>query len=250
VDEIIARATPATISYYHYDALGSTTALTDSNGTVTERYRYDVYGVPAFFDSTSQPLNSSAIGNRFLFTGRENLSELRLYDYRNRIYSPALGRFFQSDPLRFTARDVNLYRYAGNSVLISLDPLGLFSCEDLCSMESNALDMADARLRQLDALDDDDSDKWWDIEKSQVPIGHYGVNTGHNPAVDAFEKNPARKAIVDKWFWQGIGFSFNRSDYMREKSTWEAETAGAAALWAKEQIEQQGCDCDCELKQD
>ena len=39
--------------------------------------------------------------NRFLFTGREYLKEVNLYDYRNRIYSPELGRFLQTDPIGF-----------------------------------------------------------------------------------------------------------------------------------------------------
>ena len=46
-------------------------AFTDGSDNVIERYRYDVFGVPAFFDSTGGPLSSSSYDNRFLFTGRE-----------------------------------------------------------------------------------------------------------------------------------------------------------------------------------
>jgi RHS repeat-associated protein len=41
--------------------------------------------------------------NRFLYTGREFLKEANLYDYRNRVYSAELGRFLQTDPIRFDA---------------------------------------------------------------------------------------------------------------------------------------------------
>jgi RHS repeat-associated protein len=63
--------------------------------------------------------------NRFLYTGREFLKEANLYDYRNRVYSAELGRFLQTDPIRFDAGDVNLYRYVGNGVADAIDPSGL-----------------------------------------------------------------------------------------------------------------------------
>jgi RHS repeat-associated protein len=63
--------------------------------------------------------------NRFLYTGREFLKEANLYDYRNRVYSVELGRFLQTDPIRFEAGDGNLYRYVGNGVADAIDPSGL-----------------------------------------------------------------------------------------------------------------------------
>ncbi|HEY5813946.1 MAG TPA: RHS repeat-associated core domain-containing protein, partial [Terrimicrobiaceae bacterium] len=72
-----------------------------------------------------QAIAASAKDNRFLFTGREWLAELGLYDYRNRIYSPDLGRFLQADPIGFAGDDANLYRYVANSPINAVDPLGL-----------------------------------------------------------------------------------------------------------------------------
>jgi RHS repeat-associated protein len=63
--------------------------------------------------------------NRFLYTGREFLKEANLYDYRNRVYSTELGRFLQTDPIRFHAGDVNLYRYVSNDPVNWVDALGL-----------------------------------------------------------------------------------------------------------------------------
>jgi RHS repeat-associated protein len=62
--------------------------------------------------------------NRFLYTGREFLKEANLYDYRNRVYSAELGRFLQTDPIRFEAGDGNLYRYVGNNSTRYIDPFG------------------------------------------------------------------------------------------------------------------------------
>jgi RHS repeat-associated protein len=63
--------------------------------------------------------------NRFLYTGREFLKEANLYDYRNRVYSAELGRFLQTDSIRFDAGDGNLYRYVANNPINYFDPLGL-----------------------------------------------------------------------------------------------------------------------------
>jgi RHS repeat-associated protein len=67
----------------------------------------------------------SSVGNRFLYTGREYLAEIGLYDYRNRFYSPSLGRFLQTDPIGFSAGDVNLYRYIWTDPVNGQDPMGL-----------------------------------------------------------------------------------------------------------------------------
>jgi RHS repeat-associated protein len=127
VDEIIWSYNTFTgdQAFHHYDARGHCTLLTDSLGTILEQYEYDAFGYPYFFDSAFQPVDSSTVGNRFLFTGREWLSDLRLYDYRNRMYQPELGRFLQPDPKQFAAGDYNLYRYCHNDPVNKSDPTGL-----------------------------------------------------------------------------------------------------------------------------
>ena len=112
-------------AFHHYDARGHCTLLTDSLGNILEQYEYDAFGWPYFFDATAQPLNSSTVGNRFLFTGREWLSDLKLCDYRTRMYQPELGRFLQPDPKEFAAGDYNLYRYCHNDPVNRSDPTGL-----------------------------------------------------------------------------------------------------------------------------
>jgi RHS repeat-associated protein len=126
VDEILAKVTPASTTFPLPDALGSTIAVTDASGAVLERVHYlDAFGTPTFRSGTGVPLPDTSTGTRFLFTGREWFARLGLYDYRNRTYSPRLGRFVQTDPIRFAGDDVNLYRYAGNSVVALRDPSGL-----------------------------------------------------------------------------------------------------------------------------
>jgi RHS repeat-associated protein len=100
-------------------------ALSDATGQIVERYRYDVFGRVEIRSATGESVPVSLFGNRFLFTGREHLSDVGLYDYRNRVYSAELGRFLQTDPIRFSAGDGNLYRYVGNDPINLWDPWGL-----------------------------------------------------------------------------------------------------------------------------
>ncbi len=74
--------------YYHTDALGNITTLTDTTNKVTEYVQYDPYGNPHFFDTDSNPIAQSTINNPKLFTGRDYDSETNLYYYRARFYSP------------------------------------------------------------------------------------------------------------------------------------------------------------------
>jgi RHS repeat-associated protein len=101
--------------YYHFDGLGSVIALTDSGGTVAERYSYNVSGTP---------YNMSRVGNRFMFTGREYDYETGNYYMRARYYDPWLGRFLNPDPIGY-ADSMNLYQYCLNNPVNWTDPWGL-----------------------------------------------------------------------------------------------------------------------------
>ncbi|MEO6729773.1 MAG: RHS repeat-associated core domain-containing protein [Ferruginibacter sp.] len=126
IDEILSKTSQTTeIVYYHHDALGSVTQLSNSLGNVVEQYSYDVFGVVSIKSVSNIPITSNAFRNRFLFTGREFIQEISLYDYRNRMYSTELGRFLQIDPIRFYAKDDNLYRYVTNNPINHKDPFGL-----------------------------------------------------------------------------------------------------------------------------
>jgi RHS repeat-associated protein len=144
IDEIILVTRPSTLDtfYYHHEGLGCTTHLTDNTGSVIESYRYDVFGAPTFFDANGAPQPSSLHSQRFLFTGREWLFEVGLYDYRNRMYSPGLGRFLQTDPIRFNSGDLNFYRYSFNGPSLRVDPLGLTPADLVFKMLGHSIPKA------------------------------------------------------------------------------------------------------------
>lgn len=126
IDEPIAMIAGANTYYYYFDGLGSVVALSDDSGNIVEKYEYDVFGKPTILSPDDELRETSAYGNRFMFTGREYDSETGLYYYRARYYRPEIGRFLQTDPIGYTA-SLNLYAYVGNNPIMRVDPLGLLS---------------------------------------------------------------------------------------------------------------------------
>lgn len=132
-DEMVARFNGGPTIWYHQDAQGSTTHLTDDSGNVVERYKYDpaLAGAPSIYNASGGQIAASAFNNRFLYTGRDWIKEVGLYDYRSRFYLPALGRFLQPDPIGFAGGDANLYRYCVGDPVNRTDPSGLGGVVDV-----------------------------------------------------------------------------------------------------------------------
>jgi RHS repeat-associated protein len=102
------------VYYYHFDALGSVVALSDSSGDTVQTYEYSVYGQVAVED-INHP-------NPYMFAGRRFDIEIGLYYNRARYYNPYTGRFLQIDP---AGDGMNSYAYCANSPVGWTDPYGL-----------------------------------------------------------------------------------------------------------------------------
>ena len=133
-DEILVRYQPDTGGggnyihvHYHLDAMGNVQFLLSEANFGLEKYTYDAFGQPRITGWGNNDYRAvSAYGNRFMFTGREYIYTLHLYDYRHRFYHPGLGRFIQTDPIGFKGDPMNLYRYCGGNPINHSDPTGMF----------------------------------------------------------------------------------------------------------------------------
>ncbi|MDP4095824.1 HNH/endonuclease VII fold putative polymorphic toxin [Paenibacillus sp. P96] len=107
---------------YHYDRRGSTVALTDAAGEVTDTYEYGAYGeLLSHEGSTAQP---------FLYNGRDGVmtDANGLYHMRARYYNPEIKRFINRDVVTGTITDtptLNRYAYVNGNPISYVDPFGL-----------------------------------------------------------------------------------------------------------------------------
>ena len=137
--------------HYHQQALGCVTEMTQPTGAVVEWVTYDVYGQPTVRDLNGTVVGQSAVGNPYLYTGREYDAESGLYFYRARTYDPGTGRFLQRDPLGHKS-GCCLHEYACSSPAGRLDPLGLDSLRgryDAWQRSRAERETAEAALPQL-----------------------------------------------------------------------------------------------------
>jgi RHS repeat-associated protein len=116
---LLAMATSDARYCYHFNATGSTIALTDMSQVVVNSYTYEPFGqILAQEETVAQP---------FKFVGQYGVmaEPNDLYYMRARYYDPAVGRFISEDPLGFGGGDVNLLSYVQNDPVANIDPLGL-----------------------------------------------------------------------------------------------------------------------------
>jgi len=127
IDEPVVRKTAGTggtLMYFHRNQQYSVTAITTSTGAVAERYAYSAYGQPTILDASASALSSSAINNRYTYTGREWDATLGLYHFRARWMSPVAGRFITREPVGFEGSEWNDYEFFDACPLLRLDWMG------------------------------------------------------------------------------------------------------------------------------
>jgi RHS repeat-associated protein len=97
-------------------------ALSNTSGTIVERYRYTAYGYPTFQSPTFIQRTHSFYDWETLYCSYRWDAEVLWYQVRHRVLLPYVGRWNRRDPIE---ADINLYRGFGNDPLLYTDPMGL-----------------------------------------------------------------------------------------------------------------------------
>jgi RHS repeat-associated protein len=136
-DDLIKQTKAANDSYYLYDGLGSTRALSDSTGTITDTYNYESFGTVLNQTGTTP--------NDYLFTGEQYDSGLDNYYLRARYYDQNIGRFTQQDTWMGNNSDpitLHKYLYANADPVNNIDPSGNVTIGSLMTAVSNVARLA------------------------------------------------------------------------------------------------------------
>ena len=119
-DDLIRQSqNSASERYYLYDGLGSTRALTDETGVVTDSYDYEAFGGTLNKTGTTE--------NSYLFAGEQFDAGLDNYYLRARYYNQKAGRFTQQDTYLGNNSDpitLHKYLYANADAINGIDPSG------------------------------------------------------------------------------------------------------------------------------
>lgn len=113
-------------SFYHVDGLGSTRALSDASGIITDRYIYDAYGRTIG--------EVGATENVYLFAGEQRDSNVELDYLRMRYLQIGGGRFVSTDPFEgYNTVPITLhnYVYALSNPIFFTDASGLTSLPEI-----------------------------------------------------------------------------------------------------------------------
>ena len=88
---LIGEETSGAFKTYHFDCRGSTIAITDANGNITDTFAYDTYGKLLSRTGTSKAI--------FGYNGRDGVvtDDNGLIYMRARYYSPDMKRFINAD---------------------------------------------------------------------------------------------------------------------------------------------------------
>jgi RHS repeat-associated protein len=106
------------IHYVHADEIGSTLAMTDSNGDVTDQFAYSPWGELLGRTGTNTTTFTFVGGGGVTWEGGS------LYRMGARYYDARLKRWLSADPIGM-AGGANLYLYASANPLFWVDLLGL-----------------------------------------------------------------------------------------------------------------------------
>ncbi len=154
------------VYHYHLDHLGTPQELSNSEGKIVWKARYQTYGNVAYKEVDE-------IENNIRFQGQYFDEESGLHYNRHRYYDPGVGQFTTQDPIGLLG-GVNNYQYAPNPTGW-VDPFGL-SCKEEDSIPKGvAFEGTVYRYENPDRVD-----TTWDAHKWNKAANHRYTEPGIN----------------------------------------------------------------------
>ena len=116
--DLISQRRNGLSSFYCFDGLGGTLALTDPTGGATDTNAYTAFG------ETTEHTGNTTNHNQYVGQkGYYSDDERRVYTVRQRIYNPAQSQWLSVDPNRLSIASSG-YVYASRNPLLYIDPSG------------------------------------------------------------------------------------------------------------------------------
>ena len=215
--------------YFLYNAIGSTSALTDDSGSVISTTNYGAWGAETGTTGSSENVRK--------FSTKERSASIGLDYFGFRYYDPGLGRFLTRDPAGYPDGPNN-YLYCMNSPVNKLDPQGLASRrweEDLlqklweglarqrhlelkAKREKEAKSISRIAQRRVEALGGTEDDKRIVADSSQALKTSVAVGTTVAETAMEFHPVVAVSNVVN-------GRDLNGNKLSVGERAWEAATA-------------------------
>ncbi len=193
------RDTGPTVQFHLADHLGSSNAVVDDTGALTNREEFSPYGETTFGSFTRK---------RYRFTGAERDEESGLAYHCARFYAPGTARWLSCDPIG-AAAGANPYTYARGNPIRFTDPGGA----DAATEDHPALEAQYVTLNRDDVFASFDTNRNGKLDATEVWQGFQCTNRGvankflANELINNFEKGgwEARTLLLQPYFQdQGI----------------------------------------------
>jgi RHS repeat-associated protein len=188
VDEPLAMLRSSATSYYHADALGSITSLSNTAGALANTYTYDSFG--------KLTASMGSLVNPFRYTARESDTETGLYYYRARYYDPSIGRFIGEDPVHFKG-GINFFSYVSSRPTVYVDPSGE-SPADVAKLQKLFQNVIDQMTK--DGVRTDPG--WWNNVRSTFGGPYLGCADQTKVVNDQYDSNRPGLGLDHNWTFQ------------------------------------------------
>ena len=166
----------------------------NGSGSVVERYAYDPFGSASVYDASWGGRSSSNYAWVYMHQGGRYDATSGLYYFRNRDYSPTLGRWVQIDRLG-VLEDSNCVRYLANSPVWHVDSFG--TAEEVANDEIKYFEHAKIGPKML--IFDKQVEVDGDIRKTGKIGKAVGQRCAGNWSGPAFDRSGSWKTLLRDW---------------------------------------------------